>query len=95
MLDPNIVFQGIECPKLRQQMKNLVEDLTQLCPSDSCVNATFKQIPDRFLADIKIASESVYMQAVDQASAMTDVLDHIRANLMGQIVDWRNHRFAI
>lgn len=95
MLDPQIVFQGIDCPKTRQKVKDLVEDLTQLCPSDSCVKATFKQIQDRFLADIKIASESVYMQAVDQASAMTDVLDHIKSNLMGQIVDWRNHRFAI
>lgn len=94
MIDPQIVFQGIECPKLRQQVKGLIEDLTQLCPSDSCVIATFKQIQDRFLADIKIASESVYMQAVDQASAMTDVLEHIKTKLMGQIVDWRNHRFA-
>ncbi len=95
MLDPNIVFQGIECPKLRQQMKNLVEDLTQLCPSDSCVSATFKQIPDRFLADIKIASESVFMQARDQATVITDVLDHVKSSLMGQIEDWRNHRFAL
>lgn len=95
MLDPQIVFQGIECPKLRQQMKNLVEDLTQLCPSDSCVNATFKHTTDRFLADIKIASESVYMQAEDQAAALTETLDHIKSNIMGQIMDWRSHRFAL
>ncbi len=95
MFDPQIVFQGIECPKLRQQMKNLVEDLTQLCPSDSCVKATFQHTTDRFLADIKIASESVSMQAMDQAFALTDALEHVRNNLMGQIVDWRNHRFAV
>lgn len=94
MIDPQIVFQGIECPKLRQQVKDLIEDLTQLCPSDSCVIATFRHLPDRFLADIKIASESVFMQAVDQASALGDVMDHIKAKLMGQIVDWRTHRFA-
>jgi hypothetical protein len=76
-------------------MKNLVEDLTQLCPSDSCVNATFEHKPDRFLADIKIASESVFMQAMDQAPAVTDALEHVKTNLMGQIADWRNHRFAV
>lgn len=93
MLDPQIVFQGIDCPQLRQQAKDLVEDLTQLCPSDSCVMATFGHLPDRFLADIKIASESVFMQAVDSASALGDVMDHIKSKLMGQIVDWRNQRF--
>lgn len=95
MLDPNIVFQGIDCPKQRQLMKNLIEDLTQLCPSDSCVKATFQHMPDRFLADIKIASESVFMQARDQAAALSDALEHVKANLMGQIEDWRNHRFAV
>ena len=93
MLDPHIVFQGIDCPKLRQQAKDLIEDLTQLCPSDSCVNATFGHLPGRFLADIKIASESVFMQAVDSATALSDVMDHIKTKLMGQIVDWRNQRF--
>ena len=93
MLDPKIVFKGIECPSLRQQLKNLVEDLTQLCPSDSCVSATFQQSTDQFLADIKIASESVYMHARDHADALTDALDHVKSDLMAQIVDWRNHRF--
>ena len=93
MLDPQIVFQDIECPELRQKAKDLVEDLTQLCPSDSCVKATFGHLPGRFLAEIKIASESVFMQAVDSAAALGDVIDHIKSNLMGQIVDWRNQRF--
>ncbi len=94
MLDPQIVFQGIECPMLRQELKNLVEDLTQLCPSDSCVSATFQHSTDKFLADIKIASESVFMQARNHATALNDALEQVKSDLMGQIVQWRNHRFA-
>lgn len=95
MWDPQIVFQGIECPKMKAQVKTLVEDLAQFCPSDACVKATFRKIHDRFWADIKIASESAYMHAMDQANGMTDVLENLKSNLMGQIVDWRNHRFAV
>ncbi len=93
-MDPQIIFQGIECPNLRLQAKTLLEDLVQLCPSDSAVMATFQHIQDDFLAEIKVASESVYMQAVDKASGLTDCLDHVRANMLGQIADWRSHRFA-
>lgn len=94
MQDPQINIEDIECPTVRGQLKNLVEDLQQICPSDACVKATFRKIHDRFLADIRVASESVYMQAVDSASAVTDVLDHIRTKMLSQIIDWRNHRFA-
>ena len=94
MMDPQIIFQDIESPTVRQQVKALMEDLIQLCPSDAAVKATFGQLHGSFLADIKIASESVSMQATDQCSALTDVLEHVKTKLMGQIVDWRNGRFA-
>ncbi len=94
MMDPKIVFQDIECPSLRLQVNELMEELFQVLPSDSAVRATFRFIHNRFLADIKVASESVYMTAIDQAGALGDLLDHVKTKLMGQIVDWRNHRFA-
>ncbi len=94
MMDPQIIYQNIESPDIRQQISALMEDLIQLCPSDSSVKATFKHLQDSFLAEIKVASESVCMQAADQASGITDVLEHVKSKLMGQIVDWRNHRFA-
>lgn len=94
MMDPQIVFQNIESPDTRQQISSLIEDLIQLCPSDSSVKATFKRFQDSFLAEIKVASESVCMQAADQASGLADVLEHVKSKLLSQIVDWRNHRFA-
>ena len=94
MMDPQIEFQGIECQDFRQKAKDLMEDLIQLCPSDSTVTATFRFIQNKFVTEIKVASESVYMQVLDQASVMTDVLDHVKTSLLSQIVDWRNHRFA-
>lgn len=94
MIDAQIVFQNIECPNLRQQVKDLMEEMIQISPSDAAVKATFRFIQNRFLADIKIASASAYMTVVDQASVLGDLLEHVQAKLMGQIVDWRNHRFA-
>lgn len=94
MMDPQIVFQNIESPTLRQQVKDLMEDIIQLCPSDAAVRATFRFFQDRFLADIKIASESAYMTVVDQAGALGDLLEGVQSKLLSQIVDWRTHRFA-
>ncbi|MGE0527308.1 MAG: hypothetical protein AB7G93_08785 [Bdellovibrionales bacterium] len=94
MTDPQIQFQDVDCPKLRSQVKSLIEDLTQLCPSDAAVRCRIRKIHNRFLAEIRVASESVLMQAKDQASALNDVMDHIRTQLLSQIVNWRNHRFA-
>lgn len=94
MVDPNIIFKDIECPKLRQQLVGLMEDLTQLCPSDACIHAIFGHDRDTFLASIKVASEDVFMEVADQASQMSEVMDHIKTKLMGQILDWRSHRFA-
>jgi hypothetical protein len=93
-LDTQISMPDIECPNLRRQIKAMVEDLTELCPSDSSVRANVHKIHDRFLAEIRVASQSVYMHAMDQASALTDVLDLIKSKMLSQIVDWRNHRFA-
>lgn len=92
MTDPQILFQGIDCPRLRQQAKNLMEEMAQLCPSDSAVKATFRHIQNDFLAEIKVASETAYMQVIDQAEALTDCLDHVRSKLLTQIIDWRSHR---
>lgn len=94
MTDAQIAFQNIDCPKLRQQVKDLMEDLVQLCPSDAAVRATFNYIQDEFLADIRVASESAVMHVKNQAFALTDLLEQVKSGLMGQIVDWRNHRFA-
>jgi hypothetical protein len=93
-MDPQIVFDNIECPTLRQQAKDLLEDIVQLSPSDAAVKATFRYFQNNFLAEIKIASESAYMIAIDQAVALGDLLDRVKSKLMGQIVDWRIHRFA-
>jgi hypothetical protein len=93
-MDPQIEFQDIESPSLRQQAKDLLEDLTQLFPSDSAVRATFWHFQGSFLAEIKVASESAYMTAVDQAGALGEVLEGLKRKLMGQIIDWRIHRFA-
>lgn len=93
-MDPQIVFQGIECPNLRLQAKTLLEDLVQLCPANAVVQATFQHLHENFFAEIKVASESVCMQAIDQATALTDCLDHLKTKLLGQIVDWREHRFV-
>ena len=94
MMDPQIIFYGIDNPDVRSEVKTLMDDLIQLCPSDSAVNATFKCLQNSFLAEIRIASESVCMQAIDQASGLADVLEHVKSKLLSQIVDWRNHRFA-
>ena len=94
MQDPQINMFDIDCPTLRGQVKSLVEDLSQLCPSDANVKATVRKLHDKFLAEFKVASESAFMQAIDQAGALTDCLDHIREKMLSQIVDWRNHRFA-
>ena len=93
-MDPQIVFQNIECPDVRQQVKDLMDEIIQLSPSDAAVKATFRFFQDKFLAEIKIASETAYMTAVDQAAALGDLLEHVKSKLMGQIVDWRIHRFA-
>jgi hypothetical protein len=93
-MDPQIEFRDIENPRLRQQAKDLLDDLTQLFPSDAAVKATFRFFQDSFLAEIKVASESAYMTAVDQAGALGDVLNSVKEKLMGQIIDWRIHRFA-
>jgi hypothetical protein len=96
MLDiPQITIEDIDCPTLRSEMKNLIEDLTQLCPSDASVRATFRKIQNKFLGEIRVASETVVMQAMDHADAFSDVIEHVRSQLLSQIVDWRNHRFAV
>lgn len=94
MYDPQISIQDIECPTLRGQVKSLFEEIIELCPSDSTVKATVKKLHGRFLAEIKVASESVIMQANDQASLLTDLMEHIKSKMQIQIVNWRNHRFA-
>jgi hypothetical protein len=94
MTDPQIDFQNIESPAQRLQVKDLMEDLIQMCPSDSAVIATFRFLQNHFLADIKIASESTYMQAMESGAALGDLLADVKSKLMRQIVDWRNHRFA-
>jgi hypothetical protein len=94
MLEPQIDFQGIESPTLRSQVKELMDDIIEICPSDAAVKATFRFFHDHFWADIKIASTTAYMTAVDQSMALTDVLDHVKSQLLKQIVDWRIHRFA-
>ena len=55
MIDSQISFQGIECPDLRRQIKDLIDDLTQFVPSDSAVRVTFRKIKNVFLADVKVA----------------------------------------
>lgn len=92
--DSQIDIQDIECPALRSQMKCLVEDIEQLCPSDANVRASFTRLQDRFLAEIRVASETVCMQAMDSAVALSEVLEHVRTQMLNQIVAWRNHRFA-
>lgn len=72
----------------------MVDELIQLSPSDAAVRATFQQIQDHFFADVKVTAESAYMSVLDQADAFGDMMDHVRAKLLTQIVDWRNHRFA-
>lgn len=91
---PQITIEDIECPVQRSNVKCLIEDLEQLCPSDSSVRATFRKIQDKFLAEIRVASETVVMQAVDHAEALSDVIDHIRSQLLSQIITWRTQRFA-
>ena len=93
-MDPQIVFEDIESPDQRQKMKDMLDEIVQLSPSDAAVRATFRFFQDHFLAEIKIASESAYMTAVDQAGALGDLMEHLKSKLMGQIVDWRIHRFA-
>ena len=93
-MDPQIEFQDIESPSLRQAAKDLMEELVELFPSDSAVKATFYHFQNSFLAEIKVASESAYMTAAHQAGALADVLESVKAKLMGQIIDWRIHRFA-
>ena len=94
MMDTQIIFQDIECPDVRCQIKTLMEELVQLCPSDAAVIATFRHLHNSFMAEIRVASETVCMQAIDQATALTDVLEHVKTTMLSQIVDWRNHRFA-
>jgi hypothetical protein len=93
-MDPQIEFRDIESPTLRQQAKDLMEEMVQLFPSDSAVIATFGHFQNSFLAEIKVASESVYMTAIDQAGTLGEVLASVKEKLMGQIIDWRIHRFA-
>ncbi|NJL23764.1 MAG: hypothetical protein HC902_00325 [Calothrix sp. SM1_5_4] len=87
MSDAQINIQNIDCPSLRARAKAAIEDLAELCPSDASIRATFKKIGGRFMAEVRVASETAYMQAVDSSAALNDVIDHIRANLMGQIIE--------
>jgi hypothetical protein len=95
MTDPQIEFQNIESPALQSQVKDLMEDLVQLCPSDAAVRATFRFLHDRFLGEIKVASENVFMHSIESAGALGDLLEDVKAKLMRQIIDWRTHRFAV
>ena len=94
MNESSIVLEDIDCPTVRGQIKGLLEDLIQLCPSDSTVRAHVSKIQGRFLGEIRVASQSVYMCAADQAAGLTEVVDHLKAQLLTQILDWRAHRFA-
>ena len=93
-MEAQIDFHNIENPDLRQRVKNLMDELVQICPSDASVRARFHYIQDKFLAEINVASQYAYMYAIDQAGAMGDVLDQIKSKIVSQIVDWRIHRFA-
>ena len=93
-MEPQIFFEDIDCPTVRQQLKDLLDDIIQVSPSDAAVKATFRFLHDKFVADIRIASESAYMTAIDQATAIGELLERVKSKLMGQIVDWRIHRFA-
>jgi hypothetical protein len=94
MADPLIVFQNIDSPHLRAQVKDFLEELILLSPSDAAVKATFRYMQNRFLVDLKVASESAYMTVIDQARTIGDLLDHTKSKLLDQIKDWRAHRFA-
>lgn len=94
MNDPTIVFEDIESPRLRLQLREMMEEMIQLAPSDAACFATFRQLSDSFVAEVKFASESAYMQVADQTAAVADLILHVKEKLLTQIVDWRNHRFA-
>lgn len=94
MSDVQIDFNNIESLTLRQLGKDLMEDLVELCPSDAAVRATFRLVRGRFLADIKIASSSGLMRSFEQGAAFKDLLEDVKSQLMGQIVQWRSRRFG-
>jgi hypothetical protein len=92
--DPQIQIEDIDCPKSRSEVKLLIEDLIQLCPADSAVCATVRRIHDRFWAEIRVVFNTGTMQAFDSGLVLSEALSHLRANLLTQIVDWREKRFA-
>ena len=94
MSDVQIDFNNIESLTLRQLGKDLMEDLVELCPSDAAVRATFRLVKGRFLADIMVASSSGIMRSFEQGVAFKDLLANVKSQLMGQIVQWRDRRFA-
>ena len=94
MNDPLIVFQNIDNPRLRQQLRDMMDEMIELAPSDAACRATFQFLTDRFLANIQIASESAVMHVEDSTMAVGDLILHVKEKLLLQIVDWRNHRFV-
>lgn len=92
--ETQIHMDNFECPTVRSQLKMFVEELAELCPSDAAVRATFRCFPHKIVAEIKVASQTVCMHAVDQAQAVTDVISHLRNQMLAQIFYWREHRFA-
>ncbi len=94
MWSSEVKFQNMECRNLQQSVREAIDEMVQLSPSDSAVHATFNYIQNRFWAEIKISSESAYLSVIDDASSLADLLDRLNSRFMVQIRKWRTRRFT-
>ena len=94
MMDERICFEAIDNPRLKQQACEFMEQMTELCPSDAIVRATFWRLNGEFGAYVHVLSETADMHAQDRAHSWHELLECIKSALLVQIGQWRRHRFV-
>lgn len=94
MQGTHLKLHDIDCPILRGQVKELIEDLCRLCPSDAEITAQVCHVENGYRAEVCVASQGASMKAEDTSPALFETLAHLRWKLLLQILDWRNRRFA-
>lgn len=94
MSETQLEIYDIDCPTLRGQVKEMIEELSSLCPSDAMINASFTKTLKGFGARVCVASESGLMGAELESHSFSQVIQGVRETLLTQIVAWRRGRFA-
>ena len=94
MSETKLQVLNIDCPNSLTQVKDWIEDLADLCPSDANLKLSVNRLGAKFSGLLVVASLSTQMQAQAASANLEDLLWQLSHSLLKQIEIWRQQRFV-